>query len=274
MTVSVQGHYGSSGIVARILEAIPWSRDDGTVLTAPQIFPYDQLHGRELLATQDHAAQLNPKPGDHLLDIGSGIGGPARYFADKFGCRVTGIDLTPDFVAAAKDLSKLCNLDHLLTFVEADAAVIPFDADTFDHAYSFYVGMNLADKPAVMRECFRVLKPDGTLLWTEVTETTPGAIFPLPWARNLSSSHVQYKDVLINTLTDAGFEIMDIEDETSAHLELARRIKISGKVLSVEHEQANEIVLGADFALRRKNYIQSLAEGYIESTLIVARKPA
>ena len=164
MTRSVQKLYGSGDIVARILGAVPWSRDDGAALTAKQVFPFDQLHGRELLATQDHAARLHPTEEAHLLDIGSGVGGPARYFASVFGCRVTGIDLTPDFILAAKEISTLCDLDDLLTFVNADAANLPFDSNTFDHAYSFYVGMNLPDKPAVLDECLRVLKPGGRLL--------------------------------------------------------------------------------------------------------------
>lgn len=273
MTASVQEHYGASDIVARILAAVPWSHGDGTVLTARQVFPFDQLHGRELLATQDHAARLNPTNDAHLLDIGSGVGGPARYFASTFGCRISGVDLTPDFILAANEISKLCNLDDLLVFVEADAAKLPFAADRFDHAYSFYVGMNLSDKPAVLRECFRVLKPAGRLLWTEVTEVAGAPHYPLPWARGAEGSHVQTRDTLVEVFATAGFEVLSVEDETGAHLELARQMKISGKVPSAAQQQANQVVLGADFAERRKNYIQSLAEGRIASTLIEARKP-
>lgn len=273
MTRSVQEHYGNGDIVARILAAVPWSPDDGTALTAKQIFPFDQLHGRELLATQEHAARLHPAKEAHLLDIGSGVGGPARYFASIFGCRVTGIDLTPDFVLAAKEISTLCNLDDPLTFIEADATTVPFAPDTFDHAYSFYVGMNLADKPAVLSECLRVLKPGGRLLWTEVTEAAGDPHYPLPWSRNVEGSHVQTRETLVDIFATVGFEVLSVEDEADAHLELAQQMKQSGKVPTVEQRQVNEVVLGADFAARRKNYIQSLAEGRIASTLIDARKP-
>lgn len=274
MTNSVQEHYGATDIVARILAAVPWSHNDGTALTAQQVFPYDQLHGRELRATQEHAARLKPAKTAHLLDVGSGIGGPARYFASTVGCRITGIDLTPDFILAAKEISALCNLDNLLTFIEADAATLPFAAETFDHAYSFYVGMNLADKPAVLKECFRVLKPDGRLLWTEVTEEAGDPHFPLPWSRSPKYSYVLPRETLVDVIAGAGFKILSVDDETDAHLELARQINLSGKVPSEGQQQVNEVVLGADFAVRRKNYIQSLADGRIASTLIVARKPA
>jgi ubiquinone/menaquinone biosynthesis C-methylase UbiE len=273
MTTSIPQHYGAADIVERVLAAIPWARDSGAPLTAQQIYPYDQFHGRELRATQEHAAKLNPPKQSHLLDIGSGIGGPARYFASTFGCHITGIDLTPDFVIAATEISALCNLDSLLTFVEADAATAPFAANMFDHAYSFYVGMNLADKPKVLRECLRVLKPGGRVLWTEVTNASGDPHYPLPWSRNPEGSHVQTRETLVAFFETAGFEILSVDDETSAHLELVRQMKLSGKVPTAGQQQANEVMLGADFAERRKNYIQSLAEGRIASTLIDARKP-
>ncbi|WP_212751857.1 class I SAM-dependent methyltransferase [Roseovarius arcticus] len=259
--------------MARILAAVPRSHDEGAALTANQVFSFDQLHGRELLATQEHAARLHPAKDAHLLDIGAGIGGPARYFATTFGCRITGIDLTPDFILAAKEISTLCNLGDLLTFVEADAANLPFAADTFDHAYSFYVGMNLPDKVAVVGECFRVLKPGGRLLWTEVTQLAGDPHYPLPWARSVEGSHLHTRETLIDVFRTGGFEVLSVEDETGAHLELARQNKLSGKVSTAAQRQANEVVLGADFVERRKNYIQSLAEGRIASTLIDALKP-
>lgn len=274
MTASVQEHYGTSEIVTRILAAVPWSSDMGSTLKVEQLYPFDQLHGRELLATQDHATRLNPARGAHLLDIGSGVGGPARYFARTFGCRVTGIDLTPEFVAASRELGDLCGLRDLLTFIEADAAKLPFDDDTFDHACSFYVGMNLPDKAAVLKECIRVLRPGGKLIWTEVTAAAGTPHYPLPWSRTLDGSHIQTSADLVDTFRSAGFEVLSFEDETGAHLELARQIKMSGRVPLPGQIQANEVVLGADFAPRRANYIRSLGEGLIASTLIEARKPA
>lgn len=266
----VQDHYGATDLVQRILAAADVT--DGAAVTADRFFPYDQLHGRELRATQDHAAKLNPARSAHLLDVGAGIGGPARYFASVFGCRVTGIDLTPQFVVAARALSRLCQLEHAVDFVEADAAAIPFDTGRFDHAYCFYVGMNLPDKPAVMRNVFRVLKPGALLLWTEVTRKSGDPHYPLPWARQAVDSHLDTVEALSGHLAQAGFEIMSVEDETDLHLDLARRMRASGARPPDGQVQANEVVLGADFQARRVNYIQSLADGALSSTVILARK--
>lgn len=274
MPVTVQAHYGAEDIVARLLAAIPWSRQGGESLSARQIYPFDQFHGRELLATQDHVGRLAPRREDRILDIGSGIGGPARYAATEFGCHVSGIDITPGFVAAATELSLLCGLQDQVAFVAGDAARMPFDDAAFDGAFCFYVGMNLPDTAAVLREGFRVLKPGGRLIWTEVTSQTGTAHYPLPWARTADVSHVGARDALLAVQRSAGFDILAVDDETEAHLELARRMRAAGRVPTAEHTQANEVVLGVDFAERRANYIRSLADGLIESTVVEARRPA
>jgi ubiquinone/menaquinone biosynthesis C-methylase UbiE len=272
MPTRVQDHYGSADIVERILAAVPWSASDDAPLAAEQLFPFDQLHGRELQATRDHAAKLNPARGAHLLDMGSGIGGPARYFASVFGCRVAGIDLTPEFVASATELTGLTGLADEVDFVEADAADMPFTAGTFDHAYCFYVGMNLPDRPAVLRECFRVLKTGATLLWTEATSRAGAPHYPLPWAREASGSHMDNTETLVRHFGDAGFEVLSIDEETDAHLELARQMKASGAGPTEGQFQANEVVLGPDFVERRVNYIRSLANGALASVVICGKK--
>ena len=272
MAISVQQHYGATDIVARILAAVPWAPGDAP-LTAAQLFPFDQFHGRELFATRDHAGLLSPAQDAHLLDIGAGIGGPARYFATNFGCKVTGIDLTPQFVTAATALTALCGLSGLVDFQLADATSLPFPDASFDHATCFYVGMNLSDKPSVLAETRRVLKPGARLIWTEVSAGTGTPHYPLPWARHPADSHVELRDNLLAKITVAGFVIDTVADETALQMDLAQQIRASGQQPSPGQNQANAVVLGADFGERRKNFIQSMAQGRIASTLIVAHKP-
>jgi arsenite methyltransferase len=274
MPMLVQDHYGATDIVKRILAAAQYTDTDGPLLPVDRLFPYDQLHGRELLATKDHVVKLNPAADAHLLDIGSGIGGPARYVSSVFRSRVTGVDLTPSFVAAATELTRLTGLAGMVDFIEGDVANLPFEPGTFDHAYCFYVGMNLPDKPAVLRECFRVLRPAGYLLWTEVTSGMGDPYYPLPWARDAAGSHVGASETLAGHIRDAGFEVLSVDDETDAHLELARRMKAAGGAPTEVQLQANEVVLGPDFVERRMNYIRSLADRALASTVIYARKTA
>ncbi|PWJ86959.1 methyltransferase family protein [Mesorhizobium loti] len=264
----ITSHYGSDGIVERILAAVP----DANALVARQLYPFDQLHGRELGATQDHAARLAPSSTDRILDIGSGIGGPARFLADTYGCSVDGVDLTQAFVEASRRLTELCGLSDKVRFREANATKLPFAHATFDAAICFYVGMNIADKAAVIGEAFRVLKPRGRLIWTEAVLVDGDPHYPLPWAVSPATSHLVDGDTLKSLFADAGFLVDDLIDETGEHIELALKRANAGIVPSPAQQQANEIVLGQEFVQRRRNYIRNLSEGKLASLAMIASK--
>jgi ubiquinone/menaquinone biosynthesis C-methylase UbiE len=143
-----------------------------------------------------------------LLDVGSGIGGPARYFAAEHGCRVTGIDLTEEFVRVAGSLTTRTKLDGLAEFRQGSALELPFEPGTFDGAYMIHVGMNIADKAGIFREVRRVLKPEGLFMVFDIMRAAEGAIkYPVPWALSEETSFVgtvkDYRDALQN----GGFRI-------------------------------------------------------------------
>src|SRR5262245_36470061 len=185
----VSSHYSRSDLLSRLNAAL---REDGVDPDHPSmeaLAPYDQFHGRGLEATVEVAGLMNAGQGDHILDIGSGIGGPARYFASRFGCRVTGIDLTPEFCEVARHLTRLLDLEDRVTFGAGDALAMPYPADSFDGAYSMNVSMNIADKGAFYREIHRVLKPGAWLVLSEVARGEGGdPDYPTPWARSAHTS--------------------------------------------------------------------------------------
>ena len=111
----VQDHYGSSGIAAGILAALRSGHGPDVAITPAALAPVDHFHGRGLDATRDLVALLDPQAGEQILDIGRGIGGPARWIAAERNCVVTGIDLTPDFCAAGRKLTTACGLSDLTT---------------------------------------------------------------------------------------------------------------------------------------------------------------
>ncbi|HTM78658.1 MAG TPA: methyltransferase domain-containing protein [Devosia sp.] len=266
----VIANYSSDAIVERILAAVAANGATGP-LTAEMLFPYDQLHGRELAATREHIPRLGVQPSWRVLDIGSGIGGPARFIASTTGAHVMGIDLTPALVQTATELSGRVGLDALVQFEQGNAEAMPFEDRSFDAAICFYVGMNLPNKPAVLAEAHRVLKPGAKLLWTQVVSGSGDPIYPLPWAVSAAVSHVVSPEQLRQAMVDAGFAILDWADETNAHVELAKAGAATGMVPTQEHLSVLHVVLGEGFAERRMNYIRNLTSGAMRSVAVLAR---
>ncbi|WP_431267667.1 methyltransferase domain-containing protein [Dankookia sp. P2] len=139
-------HYTTDGLLERIETALRADGADPTHPTVDALAPYDHFHGRGLEATKDMAALVAIQPTDHLLDVGSGLGGPARWFSARFGCYVTGIDLTPEFCAIAEHLTHLMGLQTHVRFQVGNALAMPFGNGMFEGAYSMFVSMNIPDK--------------------------------------------------------------------------------------------------------------------------------
>jgi ubiquinone/menaquinone biosynthesis C-methylase UbiE len=146
------------------------------------------------------------RPGMHLLDIGCGLGGPARYFAG-LGCRVTGIDLTPEFVEAAEHLTRLVGIGTI-DLRQASAAALPFGPAAFNGAYMIHVGMNIPDKAGVFREVRRVLKPGAVFGIFDIMRAADAPLrYPVPWASAEATSFVETHASYRTALESAGFRI-------------------------------------------------------------------
>ena len=172
--LNVTTHYSRGDLRDHLYKALAEDGIDPGHLSIEALAPYDQFHGRGLEATVEIADQLQVEPDDHLLDIGSGIGGPARYFAHRFGCEVTGIDLTAEFCDVARDLTRVLGLEKWVKFELGNALAMPFADGCFDGAYSMNVSMNIADKGAFYREIHRVLKPGAWLMLSEIAKGAGG----------------------------------------------------------------------------------------------------
>src|SRR5437762_13069085 len=124
-TAAVAEHYGSAGIAERVLAALREAKGPDAPVTPDALAPFDHFHGRGVVATQEIAAQLALKPGERVLDIGSGIGGPARWFAAKYDVQGTGVDLTPGFCTAAEALNAAPRLARPVAIRQGRAPAVP-----------------------------------------------------------------------------------------------------------------------------------------------------
>ena len=220
----ISDHYTSGDLLGRLHAALREDGIDPDRATIADLAPYDQFHGRGLEATEELAAEINIEMDDHLLDVGSGIGGPARYFAGRFGCRVTGIDLTEEFCEVARHLNGAMSLDQRITIENGNALETPFDDATFDGAYSMNVSMNIADKDALYREIHRVLRPAGWLVLSEIARGPgPELTYPTPWARTAESSFLVSPEETRTRLEANGFRVAELRDNTQKVLDFGAR---------------------------------------------------
>jgi SAM-dependent methyltransferase len=265
----VATHYGLAGIEERILSALQDEGIDIDALTPKDLSPIDQFHTRGILATREHAALAAPREGMHVLDVGCGIGGPARYLASTYGCRVTGVDLTAEFVAVARMLTERCRLDHFVDFQQANGLDLPFDDSSFDMVWCQNVTMNIEDKAAFYREIARVLKPGGRFTSTEMATGDAGPPhFPLPWARVPEISFLVPQDEMRTALEGAGFTIIEWRD-TSAEVVAATQ-SLTEKA---RHGKLGiALIAGDDTPERVANSGRSLAEGRLSNVMMVAEK--
>ncbi|RUZ78597.1 methyltransferase domain-containing protein [Mesorhizobium sp. M7A.F.Ca.US.006.01.1.1] len=201
-------HYDILGLEQRILAALADTGVEIANLRASDLKAVDEFHIGGVAATRELIDQMGLKPAAALLDIGSGIGGPARFVANSVGADVTGIDLTQSYVDIATSLSKRTGLAGKTRFVQGSALDMPFKNASFDAAVILHVGMNLADKAKLMSETARVLKPGGVFAVYDVMRLKAGALtYPLPWATDEAMSFVAAPDDYRSAATAAGFSV-------------------------------------------------------------------
>jgi SAM-dependent methyltransferase len=180
--LTVLNHYGTADLTERVDQALKQAGLDAGGLTWSDLTPLDQFHVRGLAATKELAEGLSLEPGSTVIDVGCGLGGPARYLAATHGCRVTGIDLSRPFTDVARTLTERVGLSASVTYRQADALDLPFADRAFDHAWTQHVAMNIADKGRFYANIHRVLKPAGRLAIYDVVAGDAGPlIFPVPW---------------------------------------------------------------------------------------------
>ncbi len=199
-------YWGRAGLGQAILDALVESGKDLDALTVDDLAPLDQFHGGGKAATERLARLADLAPGTHVLDVGGGLGGPARTLVAQFGCRVTLVDPTESYVQAGAMLTARMGLTDRLTHRIGSALDLPFEDGSFDVVWTQNSGMNIADKERLYAELYRVLRDGGRLAIQEpMAGPVQPPIFPVMWARDASTNFLRSPAEMRATIVAAGF---------------------------------------------------------------------
>ncbi len=223
----VSEYYRCDNIEQAIKQALQQARKDAQPFDPALTAALDQFHIGGLAATLALLEIAGLDSEDRLLDIGCGLGGPARVIATQTGCRVVGIDLSADYCNAAELISKQLNLADRTQFVQANALNLPFPTNHFSALWTQHVTMNIEHKSTLWRELARVLSPGGKLLMYEVMlgdGNSDRIEYPMPWAKQASSSFLATADGYRQSLSSCGFDISIWDDVSTEALDSVSRV--------------------------------------------------
>jgi SAM-dependent methyltransferase len=265
----VRAHYNPTNLTERIRSALAAITPEEQTLTVSQLAPIDQFHIRGVFATAELATAAGITPSTRVLDLGCGIGGPARYFAATFRCKVTGVDLSPAFIDAAMYLTARSELSDRVSFQVGDALHLPFEDASFDAVFLQHVAMNIEDRPTLYAEARRVLTPGGQFVTYDLVLRDGNVVFPVPWARDASTSFLLTEADTRTALEQAGFKVTLWQDDTQTALDWFKAARTNSPPSGLNLG----VVMGPDFAAATGNLARNLGENRLGLLSAVLTRP-
>ncbi len=261
--VSIVEQYGVSDFVSRVEDALRQAGFGEGVISWQALAPLDQFHVGGAAATTALADKLAIEPESHVLDLGCGLGGPARHLASVHRCTVAGIDLNPSLIDLADMLTRRTGLSEKVTHRVGNATALQFERESFDLAWTQHVAMNIADRHALYAGVHRVLRPGGRFAMYDVVAGNNGPLhFPVPWAREPAASFLLTPDATRGVLEACGFEVVDWTDATDVGRDWLRAQSAAARSRPEPLKPlALPLVMGRDFPTRTANLGRNFEEG-------------
>ena len=268
---AVTTHYGDTDLLARIFAGLKANGVDLNQLQPHDLTPVEEFHIGGRAATAYIVEKMGLTADQTVLDVGCTIGGTARYIATHIGGKVCGVDITPEFVSAAKTLTRLTHLDEQIKLDVANALNMPYDDRTFDAAITIHVAMNIEKRALFYSEIARVMKPGATFgIFDVMKHNYEDLVYPVPWAKSQHTSYLATVDETCAHLAETGFEVIEVDDRTEFALsffyENMQRLARGLQPLGVH------IIMGEDAVLKMSNTLRNIESGSIAPVQIIARR--
>ncbi len=262
---TVAQHYARGSLEREIFDALAAAGKNLNHLVPADLSPVDEFHIGGRQATVDFATELGFKPGMLLLDIGAGLGGASRHFAYEHNCRVTGIDITADYVHLAKTLARRAGLESEVAYLHASALDLPFAPASFDGAYMLHTGMNIREKSRLFQQVRRVLKPGALFgIYDVMLETGDAALsFPLPWAATPGASFVETPATYRRLLEGAGFALRNERNRRAFAVDFFRQLRARAAQAGEPPRLGLNLLMGESAPQKIANMIDNLERGLI-----------
>lgn len=270
----VAQHYTHGGLVDALLSGIQQLGKSTQTVDIDDLAPVDEFHIGGRIATEDFLEQLNIDASHHVLDVGCGLGGASRFAADKYGCRITGVDLTSEYVETGNTICSWLGLDETVKLEQADATQLPYPSETFDRAFMLHVGMNIADKYSLAGELHRVIRAEGKVGIYDVMQVNDGELtYPVPWAANSQGSSVSTPETYTSALKEAGFHVEVQRNRREFALEFFDQLQSRTAGSEGPPPLGLHILMGSTAPEKIGNMIGNISRGVIAPVEIIARKP-
>jgi SAM-dependent methyltransferase len=258
-------HYAPGNIEGTVFAALTALNQKGDTLGIEALAPLDQFHTGGLQSTRNLAKLAAITASDRVLDVGGGIGGPARLLAQEFRCHVTVIDLTEAYCRIGKQMTAQVKLTDRVRFQQGNALDLPFEDGSVDVVWTQHSTMNIPDKKHLYSEFRRVLRPGGRLALNEVTAGSDEPLhLPTMWAHSESMNFLMSSDALRSTITEAGFQERVWNDATAWSITwFQERLRAPQNQVAAPHSLGLQLLLGADLGTMMRNLVLNLQEGRV-----------
>ena len=269
----VANHYTRGDLLSAIRAGVEKLGKTPETVTIEDLAPVDEFHIGGRMATRSFLDQIGIRPEDHVLDGGCGLGGASRFAARTYGCQVTGMDLTEEYVETGNTLCSWLGQENRVKLSQGNALAMNLPDATVDKAFMLHVGMNIPDKASLAMEVWRVLRPGGVFGIYDIMEVGGDQLkYPVPWATVAKASSLASPANYKHSLMAAGFQIVSERDRREFALDFFERLKANSALADGPPPLGLHILMGKEAPTKVQNMIENVSRNRVAPIELIARK--